>query len=179
MVSPMRQRTELGARAILLGGAAAAGVAFLRDKYLRWGASGEEVNARFPGDDLMPDANLTATRAVTVRAAIGDVWPWIAQLGQRRGGFYSYDFLENLVGCDMHSTNARRRAPRPVVSALKGLATPSAPLQPWARLVSNQRPLACEAMGGIAGSPGVCRRPASISVGVDWPRLGVRPSPRA
>jgi hypothetical protein len=58
-----------------------------------------------PGDELMPHADLTATRAVTVRAPADGVWPWIAQLGQGRGGFYSYDFLENLVGCDIHSAD--------------------------------------------------------------------------
>ncbi|HEY6396239.1 MAG TPA: hypothetical protein VIX82_02175 [Solirubrobacteraceae bacterium] len=58
-----------------------------------------------PGDDLVSLANVTATRAVTVRAAVADVWPWIAQLGQGRGGFYSYDFLENLLGCDIHSAD--------------------------------------------------------------------------
>ena len=58
-----------------------------------------------PGDELLPDADLTATRAITVDAAAADVWPWIAQLGQGRGGFYSYDFLENLVGCDIHSAD--------------------------------------------------------------------------
>jgi hypothetical protein len=72
---------------------------------LRWGATDDEVEAILPGDDLVSDANVTATRAVTVRAAVADVWPWIAQLGQGRGGFYSYDFLENLVGCDMHSAD--------------------------------------------------------------------------
>ena len=51
----------------------------------------------------MGAADLTATRAVTIRAGADVVWPWIAQLGQGRGGFYSYDFLENLVGCDIHS----------------------------------------------------------------------------
>lgn len=58
-----------------------------------------------PGDELLPHADLTATRAVTVRAAAEGVWPWIAQLGQGRGGFYSYDFLENLVACDIHSAD--------------------------------------------------------------------------
>jgi hypothetical protein len=72
---------------------------------LRWGATDEEVDAFLPGDDVVSDADVTATRAVTVRAAVADVWPWIAQLGQGRGGFYSYDFLENLVGCDMHSAD--------------------------------------------------------------------------
>jgi hypothetical protein len=105
MVSLMRRGTALGVQAVTLGGAVAVGVAFLRGRYLRWGATDEEVNALLPGDDLVPHANVTATRAVTVRAAVADVWPWIAQLGQGRGGFYSYDFLDNLVGCDMHSAD--------------------------------------------------------------------------
>jgi hypothetical protein len=46
-----------------------------------------------------------ATRAITVHAPADQVWPWIAQLGQGRGGFYSYDVLENLVGCDIHSAD--------------------------------------------------------------------------
>jgi hypothetical protein len=70
---------------------------------LRWGATDEELKVGLPGDELVGAADLTATRAVTVRACAGVVWPWIAQLGQGRGGFYSYDFLENLVGCDIHS----------------------------------------------------------------------------
>lgn len=45
------------------------------------------------------------TRAVTIHAPAVDVWPWIAQLGQGCGGFYSYDFLENLLGCDIHSSD--------------------------------------------------------------------------
>jgi hypothetical protein len=70
---------------------------------LRWGATDGELNVALPGDELVPAADLTATRAVTVRASADRVWPWIAQLGQGRGGFYSYDFLENLVGCSIHS----------------------------------------------------------------------------
>jgi hypothetical protein len=70
---------------------------------LRWGATDEELQVALPGDELVPAADLTATRAVTIGAVAGEVWPWIAQLGQGRGGFYSYDCLENLVGCDIHS----------------------------------------------------------------------------
>jgi hypothetical protein len=77
----------------------------LRARQLRWGATHEEVDVALPGDELVPDADLTATRAVTVGAGADAVWPWIAQLGQGRGGFYSYDFLENLVGCDIHSAD--------------------------------------------------------------------------
>jgi hypothetical protein len=70
---------------------------------LRWGATDDELRVALPGDELVAAADLTATRAVTVRASADGVWPWIAQIGQGRGGFYSYDFLENLVGCDIHS----------------------------------------------------------------------------
>jgi hypothetical protein len=70
-----------------------------------WGATSEELAATLPGDELVPHPDLTTTRAVTINARAADVWPWIAQLGQGRGGFYSYDALENLVGCDIHSTD--------------------------------------------------------------------------
>ncbi|MCW2721302.1 hypothetical protein [Pseudonocardia sp.] len=69
----------------------------------RWGATTDEIRAELPGDDLVEGADLTSTRAVAVYARASEVWPWIAQLGQGRGGFYSYDALENLVGCDIHS----------------------------------------------------------------------------
>ena len=95
----------VNARSVAVGGAVAAGFALVRARYLSWGATDEEHNMALPGDELVPDADLTATRAVTVGAGADGVWPWIAQLGQGRGGFYSYDFLENLVGCDIHSAD--------------------------------------------------------------------------
>jgi hypothetical protein len=58
-----------------------------------------------PGDALISGEDLTATRALTIQAKAEAVWPWIAQLGQGRGGFYSYDCLENLIGCDIHSAD--------------------------------------------------------------------------
>ena len=97
--------SSVNARSVAVGGAVAAGFALVRARYLRWGATDEEHNMALPGDELVPDADLTATRAVTVGAGADGVWPWIAQLGQGRGGFYSYDFLENLVGCDIHSAD--------------------------------------------------------------------------
>jgi hypothetical protein len=56
-----------------------------------------------PGDELLCRANLMATRAVSIQVGSEAVWPWIAQLGQGRGGFYSYDVLENATGCNIHS----------------------------------------------------------------------------
>ena len=88
-----------------IGGAKAAWILLARPRYLRWGATDQECDEALPGDDLILPADLAATRAVTVRASIVQVWPWIAQLGQGRGGFYSYDFLENLVGCDIQSAD--------------------------------------------------------------------------
>jgi hypothetical protein len=77
----------------------------MRFRYLRWGATDQEVGGSLPGDDLIPNADMIATRAITIHASADQVWPWIAQLGQGRGGFYSYDRLENLVGCNIHSSN--------------------------------------------------------------------------
>jgi hypothetical protein len=80
-----------------------AAVAVLRRRQLRWGATAAEATGPLLGDELVPAPDLTATRAITIHAGAGEVWPWIVQLGQGRGGFYSYDGLENLAGCDIHS----------------------------------------------------------------------------
>lgn len=93
------------ARVGVVAVAAAVYFRFARPWHLRWGASAAESCAHLPGDDLIVSPDLTATRAITIRATAGQVWPWIAQLGQGRGGFYSYDFLENLAGCDIHSAD--------------------------------------------------------------------------
>lgn len=74
-----------------------------RARMLSWGATAEETGGSLPGDELVVAADVIATRGITVDAPAEQVWPWIAQLGQGRGGFYSYDGLENLVGLDIHS----------------------------------------------------------------------------
>jgi hypothetical protein len=98
----MRSRYAAGFTVIV---AAAAYILLARRRQLRWGTIDQEPDGPLPGDDLIPNPNLVATRAITVRASAEHIWPWIAQLGQGRGGFYSYDFLENLVGCDIHSAD--------------------------------------------------------------------------
>lgn len=95
-------------RTLLAAVAAAGAVAAYRQgrrAQLAFGATPQETSAELPGDDLIPAADLVATRAITIRASAADVWPWLAQLGQGRGGFYSYDRLENLAGCDIHSAD--------------------------------------------------------------------------
>jgi hypothetical protein len=69
----------------------------------RWGATSDELTKPLPGDELVPDAQIQFTRAVTVDVPPEGVWPWLAQIGQDRGGFYSYAFLENLAGCRLHN----------------------------------------------------------------------------
>ena len=64
--------------------------------HLRWGATQGEASQAMPGDDLVPVSHFTATRAITIEARPADVWPWLAQAGYGRGGFYSYDLIDNL-----------------------------------------------------------------------------------
>lgn len=82
----------------------AAGFVFRRFQ-LRWGATAAEADGGLPGDDFLSTADLQSTRAVTIKAPATDVWPWLAQMGQGRGGLYSYDFLENLAGLEIHSAD--------------------------------------------------------------------------
>ena len=89
----------------LVAGAAVLSVVTLRWSALHWGATTEETREHLPGDEILPVAGLVATRAITIEAPPEDVWPWVVQLGADRGGFYSYDRLENLAGCRLHSAD--------------------------------------------------------------------------
>lgn len=93
----------------ILGAAAIAGSILssplIRPWYSKWGASPTEVEATLPGDDLVPDPVLLSTRAISIQAPVDGIWPWLVQLGQGRGGFYSYQRLENLVGCDIQNAD--------------------------------------------------------------------------
>ncbi len=60
----------------------------------RWGATDEEIVLALPGDELAPQPLIHWTNAIDVNAPPADVWPWIAQLGDTRGGFYSYTFIQ-------------------------------------------------------------------------------------
>ena len=99
----MKRRAAVASAAVIAS--AATYTLAVRPWQLRWGATDDERGCSFAGDDLIPTPDLIATRAITVHAEADRVWPWIAQLGQGRGGFYSYDALENLVGCDIHSAD--------------------------------------------------------------------------
>lgn len=88
-------------------------VAALHPWFMNWGATAPERQMALPGDDLVPQPAWQFTRAITINAPASAVWPWIVQLGQDRAGFYSYDWLENMTGADIHNGNAIRPAWQP------------------------------------------------------------------
>lgn len=94
----------------IVGGLTLAAAVVLARKLTRtWGSKGDEAASALPGDLLVPDAAVTSTRAITIDATPGEVWPWIQQIGWDRGGFYAYESLENAFGLDIH--NAAEVAP--------------------------------------------------------------------
>jgi hypothetical protein len=101
-----RRRSFLFPSLFLLGGVAGAVlISVLRARMQRWGATDDEVGEALPGDDRVRHADFVTTRAVTIAAEPAAVWPWIVQMGQGRGGMYTYDWLENMGGLDMHSAD--------------------------------------------------------------------------
>jgi hypothetical protein len=74
-----------------------------REWCLTWGATPDEVASTLRGDEVLPDAEFVTTRAIAIEADPGQIWPWLVQMGSGRAGTYTYDWLENLFGLDMHS----------------------------------------------------------------------------
>lgn len=98
-----RTRLVTGLTAAALGAAAYRVV--VRPWQRTWGATRAEAHRPLPGDAVVPTPDYETTRAISIDAPPDAVWPWLVQLGQDRGGFYSYDWLENLVGLDIHSAD--------------------------------------------------------------------------
>lgn len=77
------------------------GYSLIRPVHLRWGASDADLQRPMPGDL----GGSRWTRAVLIEAAPDQIWPWLVQFGQGRGGWYSYDWLENLLGFEIHTAS--------------------------------------------------------------------------
>ncbi|MDQ1397693.1 MAG: hypothetical protein QOG64_2952 [Acidimicrobiaceae bacterium] len=105
MIPAARKASSRFTNAVAIVVGAAVCARFVRRRQLRWGATDDEVAADLPGDQLLLHADRSATRALTIAAPANEIWPWLAQMGQGRGGLYSYDRLENLIGCDIHSAD--------------------------------------------------------------------------
>ena len=158
-----------GGVAAASAGALAAYVLAVRPWHLMWGATDDEVREPLPGDELVSRPNVEATHAVTIEAPVGEVWPWLAQMGQDRGGFYSYTWLENLVGC--HMRNAERVMPE-FQRLRAGDAVRLHPCVPPLPVLVCEPPRAL-VLGSNTGSPGIWGFYLK-ELGADTTRLVVR-----
>jgi hypothetical protein len=81
----------------------------------RWGATDAEIARSLPGDELVPQPRIRTIRAITITAPPPEVWPWVAQIGYKRAGWYSYDFIHRLLrvagSVDDPRASARRVIP--------------------------------------------------------------------
>ncbi len=118
-----------------------------------WGATAEEQALALPGDELVTGPAEVITRGVTVAAPATEVWPWLVQIGQGRGGMYSYDWLENLFGLRVHSAAEIRGEwqqlavgdrvqliPRGWLGMKEGFALPVARVEPGRSIVLREQP---------------------------------------
>ncbi len=80
-------------------------VTWLRPSVRAWGARPNDTYRPLPGDEIVADPEIVHTRAISIAAPPVAVWPWLVQIGQGRGGLYSYDWLENALGCDIYSVD--------------------------------------------------------------------------
>ncbi|MBS2018830.1 MAG: hypothetical protein JST00_38540 [Deltaproteobacteria bacterium] len=82
---------------------------FLRGARSHWGIDEKTAKLPYPGDALVPEPRWSWTHAIEIEASATEVWPWIVQLGADRGGFYSYQWLENLAGCKVRNAESTHR----------------------------------------------------------------------
>jgi hypothetical protein len=71
--------------------------------YVKWGTTSTDINRKLPGDEYISCLRGGYTQAIDINASPGAVWPWIVQMGQDKAGFYSYELLENMIGCNIHN----------------------------------------------------------------------------
>ena len=102
---------------------AVAGVVYallIRPWHLRRGATDAEVRRALPGDDLVPDPKCGYTHAVTIKAPVSEVWPWLVQIGYKRAGWYSHDWLHRLMGI-AGSVDDEHRSAKRIIPELQDL----------------------------------------------------------
>jgi GNAT superfamily N-acetyltransferase len=123
-----------------------------------WGTLAGEADAPLPGDDVVPGARVVATRGVGIAAPPRAVWPWLVQLGYGRGGFYSHDRLERMIGLDIRSAERveerwQHLAVGDEVHLAPQVALRVAQLEPWGHLV----------LAGVQSGPGGPEMPYDFS----------------
>jgi len=92
---------------ILAGAVFLSGFYFLivRPWHTRWNCTGEDVSRVIAGDELVPHPTFITNRGISIQAKPDSIWPWLVQLGEGRGGFYSYDWIDHLLGFDINSAD--------------------------------------------------------------------------
>src|SRR6476661_5137824 len=115
----------------------------LPSAWRNWGATAAELSGPMTGDSKVPSPNYAATLAVTINATPADVWPWLVQLGYRRGGLYSYDWPDRVFGyldrpsADRILPECQQLAVGDTIPVGRGAAFPVSDLKPNQRLVMN------------------------------------------
>jgi protein-S-isoprenylcysteine O-methyltransferase Ste14 len=74
------------------------------------GTTRVERRAALPGDELLPSWKLGYTQAVTIQAPVEEVWPWLAQVGYRRAGWYNIDVINRSLAPDFFLDGKRSSA---------------------------------------------------------------------
>jgi len=123
--------TRLRSTLIALGGVAAGAVAYqtlARPRIRHWGSEERDRQRFLPGDELVAEPQTVTTRAISIKAPPAAVWPWLAQMGQKRGGFYSYDGLERLVGLDIHNADRVHPEWQDIATGDKVYLSPKSPM---------------------------------------------------
>jgi hypothetical protein len=78
---------------------------FLRNFLMHWGSAQEERKKYYTGDSILLKPGYENTLAVTINKPPSAIWPWVAQMGLNKGGFYSYTWLENIFGCKLYNAD--------------------------------------------------------------------------
>lgn len=145
----------------------------------RLGATRAETYVPLPGDELLPDAVVQNDRARTVAAPTSAVWPWIAQLGQNKAGFYSFQFLENLAGCHIdgaHTIHPEWQNPQPgdILPLHPEVSVRVAAVEPGHALVLTSEGLAAPKDVGFTVTWALTVSPATTSTGEPATRMHFR-----
>ena len=132
---------------------AGAGLYAARRFYRNWGTTKEECETPLPGDELVGGPAVQTTEGVWIDAPASAVWPWLVQMGQDRGGLYSYESLENLIGLQYRNADrihpewqqlavgdVVRLVPRGWMGLRDGMALPVAQLIEGQSIVLRQTP---------------------------------------
>jgi hypothetical protein len=108
--TPRRFRNDTWRDVVEGGGGAAIIVAAMLTPFLRswrshWGLDVNAAAGVFAGDEFVPHPRWQWTHGIEIDASADATWPWVAQIGAGRAGFYSYQWLENIAGCDVSNAD--------------------------------------------------------------------------